>query len=82
MPDLSIMTMIEQLEAIRRELNNKSLIQTTGVFEGATWLRGRMLKRAADELNRAINELECYQRPDEDLDAWGQNLKILEENSH
>jgi hypothetical protein len=81
MPSPSIQAMTEQLKAIRQELSNATPAGTTGSSEGAAWLRVRMLKRAADGLERAINELECYQRSDEDVNAFGRNLKTLDENS-
>jgi hypothetical protein len=82
MSDLNIRAMIEHLKVIRQELGKANAMRTpNSTDDGAAWLRDRMLKRAADDLDRAINELECHQRPDDDLDAFGRNLKTLEENS-
>ena len=81
MSNLKVGTIIEQLEAIRRELTDATRVAGVDSSDGAGWLRNRMLKRAAGQLQRAINELECYRRPDGDLDAFGRNLRTLEEHS-
>jgi hypothetical protein len=80
MADLNAEQVVAHLKSIEQEL-----ISTrdgyAGGSSGARWLKNRMLGRAAGYLKQAIAELEYYQQPDSDLDAFGQNLKILEDHS-
>lgn len=80
MTQLNAEQVIARLKSIEHELTS-SRDEYDGSSSGATWLKNRMLGRATGYLKQAIAELEYYQRPDSDIDAFGQNLKTLEDHS-
>jgi hypothetical protein len=80
MAQLNAEQLVANLKSINQELiSNKD--EYKGGSSGARWLKKRMLERAIGYLNQAIAELEYYQQPDSDIDAFGRNLKTLEDYS-